>query len=373
MFVEHQLKVFGLAKTVIIFALSLWIVPALTAQPSQQDVEDLVLLYQATYVDHWNKSIEESDNFISYVDSINTGIVRFEITTDTVYLYLNENYEQLITLTESKSLRLNTGYYKVFVFGKDIPEWETYLQVEQGETTSLYIPNPKKSKFEYSSTRAAYARIKWDANLIIETDELTSIWINDKPFGSELVVKNVPTGVYKIELQYNNGTRHTELVEIQQHRLTFLSKFFLPSEKNSKFYSFFPGVSQMYKQQYLKGGTAMVLSGLAIGLGLSNQSRYNSKKNEFNELYSKYLSISDENLALEYGNRLDEMKKTVNKYGIKRNIFFVATGVLYALNIYDGFQKPRMGYRRTNSIDPFNSLEVALSDRNLTVSLTVAF
>lgn len=306
-------------------------------------------------------------------DSVKTSIINFETEADTVYIYLNDNYDHLIILTEDKRLELEQGDYKLFIFGKDFPEREYYLQVGSDTNRTLILQQSKRDATDESSKRAAYARLKWNANLIIESDRETSVKINGEHLNYGFVRENLPSGTYRVEFEFIDGKSYSRFITVQKHRLSYLNHYFLPVENNAKAYSLFPGASQIYKKEYLKGVTALTLTGLAIGLGASNRSTFNTKKSEFYSLQERYRNTTDESLALEFGNRLESMKKDVNRYQTRSNVFFLVAGVVYALNIYDAFQKPKNGYRRTDSTNPFRNLEVNVSDQYLSFSLTMDF
>ncbi|MDY6994599.1 MAG: DUF5683 domain-containing protein [Pseudomonadota bacterium] len=306
-------------------------------------------------------------------DSLGTGIVKFNTKADTIFLYLDKNFDELIKLTHEKNVTVSSGYRHLFVFGKNFQEKAYYLEVETDSTLTIQLPKVQENLRSDNSKIAAYAKLKWGANLIVETDHETSISLDGKPIGNGFAKLNLATGTYSLQFEHANGKKETKLVTVQKHRLKYFSHFFLPSKTKTKALSFFPGASQLQKDQYVKAGVAFTLTGIAVGLGVLNNSKFNNKKREFDQLRSLYSAATDEQQALEYGNQMDNVATTVDKFEQKRNLFLIAAGVLYALNIYDALQPPRSGYRRTNTLDPFKSFGIDLSNRNLALSVRIKF
>lgn len=306
-------------------------------------------------------------------DSLGTGIVKFNTKADTIFLYLNKNFDELIKLTHEKSVTVRSGYRHLFVFGKDFQEKAYYLEIETDSILTIQLPKVQENLKSESSNIAAYAKTKWGANLIVETDRETSISLDGKPIGNGFAKLNLETGTYTLQFEHANGKRQTKLVTVQKHRLKYFSHFFLPSKTQTKALSFFPGASQLQKDQYVKAGVAFTLTGIAVGLGVINNSKFNDKKGEFDQLRSLYSAATDEEQALEYGNQMENVATTVDKFEQKRNVFLIAAGVLYALNIYDALQPPQNGYRRTDTLNPFKNFGIDLTNKNLAFSLKFDF
>lgn len=307
-------------------------------------------------------------------DTVKTGTIKFNTKADTIFIYVDKNYDRLVTLTTNKKLSLNVGEHWFFVFGKNFPEHEYFINIKEDKTITLALPPLRKFHDWWSSSRSAYASLRWNANLVIETDRETSVWIDNELIGNGFIKQTLPAGTYRVSFRRTHREKRKSIfVTVRKHRLSYIKYFFLPSATVAKDYAFWPGASQLYKHQYLKGSALMLTTALAAVLGVSSNSKFLSRKQEYYRVRKNYLVTSDEHLALEYGNRLDELNNSTKKYQRRRNLFLITTGVLYVLNIYDAFQRPRSGYRRSDILNPFKDFRISLSDNNLSLAIKMRF
>ena len=306
---------------------------------------------------------------------INYGSVVFQTDADTLYLYINKDYNNLKVLTGEKKIRLPTGFHTFFIFAKNFPENEYLFEVKPDINRDFIVPSTAERDFSNSSTRAAYARLQWNANLIIETDRETEVWIEGKEYGKEFIVQDLPGGVYRVRFEHSSGRSHTELVNLQKHRLTHFNYFFLPSKKVSRTHSFVPGLAQIHKRQYIKAGAILAMTGIAIGVGISNNTKANTKIDEFYDVKEVYDRVrNNESKGLTYGNMLTELDATIHDFNRKRNTFYAIAGAIYMLNILDGLlREPKSGYRKTDILNPFRNVRLDIGGISAGLSLKLEF
>ncbi len=302
------------------------------------------------------------------------GEVTFKTDADTLYLYIDKNYRQLKVLTDDKTIRLPAGYHTFFVFGKDFPEHESYFEVKSDTISEYTIPPVGKKEFRNSSKSAAYARLKWEANLLVETDRETEIWIEGKFLGKGVAKATLPGGTYQVQFKDKGGQSQSKLVTVESHRLNYVTFFFLPSRKLSRIGSVLPAFAQFHKKQYIKAGAIVLLTGLSVTAGIINNSRAKGKIEDFNETEDFYNRIkNNEDLGIAYGERLETINYQIQTYHKRRNLFYTFTGVLYVLNILDAIITPKSGFRRTNTLLPFRNITPSVGSKNVNLSVKLEF
>lgn len=316
-----------------------------------------------------NKELISSGADTSIADT-----VKFKTKAATIYIYVDKNYDRLVTLTTDKKLILKKGGHWFFVFGKNFPQHEYYLDITTNKTITITLPATTTSHDWWKSNRSAYASLQWNANLIVETDRETSVWIDNKLIGEGFIKQTLPAGTYLLSFRRAHGKKiKNSFVTIQKRRLSYVKYFFLPSATVARVYAFWPGASQLYKHQYLKGGALMLTTALTTVLGVSSNSKFSSRKDEYYLVQKESLKTTNEQLALKYSNQLDELSGSIKKYKRRRNLFLITAGVLYVLNIYDAFRSPQSGYRRNDILNPFKNFGIDLTDKHLSLAITVTF
>ena len=158
------------------------------------------------------QSIESDTAGIKY------GYVQFKIEPDTAYIYLGTNFNDPILVTNGTKLKLTPGDHHILVFGKSIPDsrYKFYLEENSVKDIVIHEPTSIKNSEDYST----YAALKWDANLMVFSDEETFISISDTEFSSQGFLKaKLPAGVYRIRLEDNSGRVKEEMVELNTYLL----------------------------------------------------------------------------------------------------------------------------------------------------------
>ncbi|MGM0589433.1 MAG: DUF5683 domain-containing protein [Bacteroidota bacterium] len=327
----------------------------------------LLLLYPKVSYTYQSRDLAKSDSLL-------TGTVYFQPEVDTVYVYLDKKYDNLITLVDHDSLSLPVGNHHLFVFGKRFIEAKYYLQIEAGEKEVLKL-NPYESfeaRVSYAAYRAAYARLKWGANLIIDTDNSTAISIEGEHKGFGSYKGNYPTGSYKLILREANGAEHKRILAVQKHRLRYYKEFFQPAESMAKSLSFIPGASQIYKDQNWKAAGIISATSVSAALLLNYQIKFSQKKNDFYKLWDKYDNTGNEEFVVSLGDQVEAMETTVNNYERRRNILLLFTGLLYAFNIYDAFKEPEYGFYREKG-NPFKNFEIQFGEKHARLTFKIKF
>lgn len=134
-----------------------------------------------------------------------------------------------------------------------------------------------------------------------------------------------------------------------------------------------PGVSQFYKQQPLKGISAIALMGVTTGLTLHYNSKLAAGKEDFFNIRGRYDQAVTEEVALNLGNQLDEVGSEVTGYKNRRNIFRIAAILVYAANFVDAFREPENGFAKKHTFNPYRDFSVDVNPEFVEARVQINF
>lgn len=285
------------------------------------------------------------------------GFIHFEVEPDSAFLYLDNDYRNLIKLTDGETIKLSADYYRLLIFGKDIPDRILSIEVKESEVDTVGVRVPETQSADNKSP--TYAAYRWVANLMLFSDDETLISIEGSDYFSYGSLRaNLAPGVYRVRFESVNGKRHDAFLEVNSYQLKTYDKYFKPEKSSARFAGVFPGASQFYKKQPLKGISAIALLGITAGLTLHYDSKLAAGKETFYSVKSRYDRAKSEQLALELGNQLDEVGSEVTGYKNRRNIFRIAAILVYAANFVDAFREPENGFAKQRTFNPYRDFSV---------------
>jgi hypothetical protein len=286
------------------------------------------------------------------------GFLRVQVESDTVFLYLNERYNDVIILTGDKTIEVEPGRYTVIVFGKSFPETRATVQIEGGDYHDLFIRIPSTIK-NHREAFSTYARYRSNANLLIITDEETSITVtetNQTAFGT--LMTNLRPGVYRIKLQHIKGYTEDRYAHVNAYQLTTVESYLQPQRGTARRLSLIPGGSQIYKKQYTRGTTFLALTGLGVGTAMVYDQLMKHEKKEFDRIYPQYYDAENERIAYMVGSQLERIASRVDRYESNRNLLLIGAAIVYIINIIDAFMEPNIGFGRPGSFDPYRDVSI---------------
>jgi len=301
------------------------------------------------------------------------GALQIHVDADTVFVYLNEDFEELIILTDSRTMELPEGRHRLRIFGETFPQTSEIVDIEKDEHLDITIRLFRRYR-NLSNTRAMYAAYRWGANLMVTTDEKTTFRLQGETRQfQEFQKMSLPPGVHRIVFSDPYGNVQHEFVRVNSYQLTHHSVYMQPRRSVAAMKSIVPGYAQFYKREYLKSGLFPVLIGIGAGLSLNYHIRFQDTQKEFDVLSEGYRNVRDEHDALRRGNLLDEKNETLTGYQNRRNISLLITGILYAVNIVDAFREPQGGFAKRHSFDPFRDFSINLDSQGVQVQAQVSF
>jgi hypothetical protein len=279
-------------------------------------------------------------------DSISVGYLKISVNVDSFLVVLNQEFHNPIQFTNEDSISLETGYYSVLLAH---PE---YRDLRLGATIRSERPQRLVANFSrgarFDSTQSSYTRITEgiDYNITIQTDPNSLIIIDDSTYGRGYYSGDIGPYRHNIRVEHTGARPKSESVYIEPSGRSQLTLYALPEKSKARWYGLIPGSSQVYKNQTIKGALFATTITASVVYGVLKQLNFSKQNSEYEDMLIQYETITDEQFALEYGNRVENQFNRVNNLASNRDYAIYAAAGLYIANILDALlSKPASGYR----------------------------
>lgn len=185
----------------------------------------------------------------------------------------------------------------------------------------------------------------WGANLIVETDPKSRLFLNDVELDSSVAVMNVTPGRYTLHSIDANGKRRVKRMSVSTTRLSYADMSAPQSKQRLRQSSYVPGLAQYHRNELIKStlfaGSFASIAVYAV-LETRNEGQIHARYLSTRKSYASVLSPLDlEILAARGARQADEL----NIARRNRNIAWSALSAVYLWNIWDGRRPGAAGYR----------------------------
>ncbi len=332
----------------------------------------LPLIYSAIFSNGYALQIEQPDSIFADTTNEKYGYVRFEVEPDTAYLYIDTNFDDPLLITNGTEIKLTVGFHRLLIFGKTIPDRRFRIEVKEDRFQNVIVNFPvRRLDDSYYST---YAALKWQANLMVFSDEDTFISISETEYRSQGFLKvKLPGGVYRIRFESISGSLRELFVEINTHQLTTVEEHLKPLKGNSIAGGVIPGISQLYKKQRIKALSIISIIGLSAGLAIHYNQRIGTGSNEFDRILTNYRQANSEQEVVELGNRLDRLSDEIKSLETKRNVALTSAILFYVVNIVDAFRPPEAGFANKNTFNPYRAFSFDIQKNYAVAKINLRF
>jgi hypothetical protein len=282
------------------------------------------------------------------IDFKNTYL-KVSSNVDSLFLQVSRYLGEIYHIANNDSVAIRPGTRRIILGHPSSYDQTFVIDIEEGITNQIEhnfrLTKPSVISFEDNIAVGKY----YNSNLIVISDEDSDIYINGRYVGLGAAQTNVRTGPFTITV-YNpymgERTFTGTIANIPGESATIINAYTKPDISMSRSLTPFPGASQLYKRQRLKG---FLLSGgfiLQSGLTLYANHNYRQELREFNALKERYLVSTNEQTVFDLGNQLEQMQPRINQLNDRRMLMIGLTTLIYAFNIYDAlFTRPNSGYR----------------------------
>lgn len=278
-----------------------------------------------------------------------TGFVKFKFNVDSAYVVRGVSYFDLYKVASEDSLQFNDGTQILKLFTPVDKSGSIYVKVVKDSTITLtHTFNTGKITPESIDNNVA-ARYYFDANVMVLSDEDSKIFYNGEHQGTGFAKFNTFGNLGELEIKNPDFGQTKRRLNVPDQRVNFIRKDLRPVKSISRFYSIFPGASQLYKKQHLKAalfGTTTVALFTYAGI---KSSEYHKELDVFNEYQENYDNAATEQDALRLGDIAESQQNNVQRLDNQRKYLLLTGLLIYGYNIYDAFiSKPAGGYAKND-------------------------
>lgn len=289
----------------------------------------------------------------------------------------NNNVKDTFYIASGDSILLPPGLRNITLSHQNSIERKIQQYVQHSSTTTIkYDFKLVEQTVDVLSDNIA-TKPRYNSNFIVVSDEDSDIIVNERHYSKGVISLDLKTGPVNVFIKnpYSGvsifkGTVSNTLNE----KAVIIDAYTKPRISTSRFFSVFPGGSQIYKQQKLKGYTILSSFLLSGYLTLQKNKQYDEELKTFRTIYFEYNRAFDEQTAIELGNQLEQQHQVVKEKDNQRITLFAIMGAIYAFNLYDAiFTKPNGGYRTKTDIDFYLDNKVVDNNRYTALSLRYDF
>ncbi|MCH8558151.1 MAG: DUF5683 domain-containing protein [Balneolia bacterium] len=300
-----------------------------------------------------------------------TGIIEFSVQADSLFLYLNENYRNRITITDGMTLRAPIGANKLEIFGPTIPDRTEFIFLREDRTYSLILRNRFIREDQPNPMYAAY---RWDANLMMFSEEDTEISVLFTDYRATGALKaKLPPGTHRVRYESSTGRVTERFIEVNRYELLIDERYFRPRKNITIMAGIVPGGSQLYKRQPARAALAFGLVGVSTGLAIHYNQQLGADGRRFETALNRYQWADNAEDALRYGNELDQLAPRIDGHRRNRTIFGAAALVFYAAHIFDTFREPDSGFAQRRTFNPYRDFSFDMQNDIITAHLQLRF
>lgn len=302
-----------------------------------------------------------------------TGFLKFELNIDSVVVVIDRDILTQQTVAAGDSIELVTGTHVLEVYPPFDVKTTTYRLVYKDSTRVLKYMF-KTSNLSKDALHGNLASEKYfGTNFMILVDHDSEVYLGRELLGTEFVAFNSP--FRNLELTVKNPDFGSKNIKLSlSPGLSIYEHYRRPSEIAAKMLSVFPGVSQLYKKQYMKG---IGLTALNLGLlsaTIKKTQEYNDEEQVFFSLRDQYNNAVDEEQAFILGNLTENQQDVVTKLDNQRRILLGSTLLVYAFNVFDAFRSnPKGGYRKPKKLEFYLSQEYGVAGVTNNANLKLNF
>lgn len=185
----------------------------------------------------------------------------------------------------------------------------------------------------------------WNANLIVETDPKSRLFLNDAELDSTVAVMNLMPGRYTLQSIDAHGKRRVKRISVSSTRLSYADMSAPQPKARLHRSAYVPGLSQYHRNELVK---SMLFAGSFATIGVytvletRNADQIHARYLSTRKSYASVLSPPDlEILAARGARQADEL----NIARRNRNIAWSALSAVYLWNVWDGRRPGTAGYR----------------------------
>lgn len=277
------------------------------------------------------------------------------------YYVVNDDYNNYQKQPIYNPIQLPAGQSKITIITEDFDDYSFRVTIPNEKTIFKTISLQKSISPYHKYFYSSFSWIQSGINIIIYTDKDSDILIDGELIDRAKIKIDLPLGKHEITTIHELAGTTNRTIIITSKKLRRFEMFNKPVKITAQWVSLFPGASQIYKGEVIKGSTLLGLSLVSVGLAI----KYHLSFIDNNDLYKEdkifYNQSSRALSALANGDAAQKHYDAAKKDAEMRDIFIYTTLGIYALNIIDALlSDPIGGYREEYEIDLLKDLNVSV-------------
>lgn len=297
-------------------------------------------------------------NPIQAQEENSSGYLKLEFNADSALLVIDYDFLAGTTIASGDSVALTSGEHFIEVNRPLSQKKVRKIFISENETLSLNLEF-EESNISKRSVNGNYAsRDYFSSNIFIMTDEDSDIYYNDEYQGTGFAKLDAPYGSTQIQITNPNFSSKTIKVNAYPF-LEVYEHYRKPKESFAKSLAIFPGASQFYKQQRLKGALLTASVSTFLFLSITSSLDYSQEKKLFDDYVKEYNETQNQDRAFLLGNQAENQRTVVKKAQNQKRLMLTALVLSYGFNIFDAVTNiPKGGYKKTKPLNFYLSSDL---------------
>lgn len=281
------------------------------------------------------------------------GWLQFKSNVDSLFVVMDNNFSTSIPVANRDSIRFKAGVYNfTFVNPK---YWDEKMQIQVPDSGRLHFLVIFHHKIRKDFNRSSYKRITEGLtyNLALSTDPNSTIIIDDSTYGKRFVKTDVGPYYHNIIIKHPTAMDQKKRIYIEPSEQLNLSIYDRPARATAYTFGLVPGLSQLYKNQKLKGAIFITATTGALALSIGMAAKFKSDKKDYNYLHGVYEGDVDEQSAYLDGLAAEHKYKSMKTASRIRDLALTSLVGIYVANVIDALVSvPQSGYRVKLGVGP---------------------
>jgi hypothetical protein len=272
--------------------------------------------------------------------------VRIRTMPTEVILVLNEDLAKPIAHHSGDSLLLPVGKHTIRITHPLFGDGLRNIDLPQDKTLNLAI-DLRFNRIPIPNTQSTWFVLRNQANVVVETDAETRIFVNGNDMGQGTARVMIPYDEPTANIELRLGSKRTTIpINLTTNRSMYVNQYMAPDRLVSWILSPLPGLTQAYEQSYSRALLIAAATAGGVYVLHSRNDQYQRRQADYQVLRNAYFATSDFNEAEQLGLEMRAFYPHVERAAQLRDISAYALGALFAVHLVDVAIPPKYGFRK---------------------------
>jgi hypothetical protein len=187
------------------------------------------------------------------------------------------------------------------------------------------------------------------ANVVVETDAETRIFVNGKDMGQGTARLMIPYDEPTASIELRLGSKRTTIpINLATNRSMYVNRYMAPDRLVSWILSPLPGLTQAYERSY--SSALLIAAATAGGVYVLHRrnDQYQRRQADYQELRTAYSGALYFDQVEQLGLEMRAYYPHVERAAQLRDISAYALGALFAVHLVDVAIPPKYGFRKVS-------------------------